>query len=135
MLLSGRDKGLSDAFLLSPFKKLACRALECWSTCAFSPSCHYLFCRRTERRVIVSRDFCPVYVALVQNSTCLFHRLVSGFYWNISLSLLPTITFQIALWRRRATKRSLNESTGRKTRSPTSSFRNTPRSSEPDKSR
>ena len=38
--------------------------------------------------MIVSRDFCPVYVALVQNSTCLFHRLVSGFYWNISLQFI-----------------------------------------------
>ena len=37
--------------------------------------------------------FVPLYVALVQNST----RLVSGFYWNISLQFIIYSYFSIRL--------------------------------------
>ena len=76
LLLSGRGKSLSDAFILSPFNQFACHALKCRRECTFSPSCHYVFCLRTELMLIVSRFFFFVYVDLVQNTT----RLVSGFY-------------------------------------------------------
>ena len=57
LLLSGRGKSLSDAFILSPFNQFACRALKCRRECTFSPSCHYVFCLRTELMLIVSRFF------------------------------------------------------------------------------
>ena len=53
--------------------------------------------RRTER-VIFSRDFFPVYVALVQNSAFLFRRLVSGFYWNIRLEFITYNYFSTRHW-------------------------------------
>ena len=86
--------------------------------CAFSLSCHYVFGRRTER-VIFSRDFFPYTLPLYRILHIYFAVWCLDFIGTLGLSLLPLITFQLAIGGRWATKRSLNENpghAGRKTR-------------------